>query len=293
MRPAATIVLIIMATALSGAAGLIPATAQAFDRYAQSAEQQMQSELRSGDSLIINRSPNREELYRRLRSGAVLIDSVPGKPVQVAGGLIHHWNATAFIPGATLAQVLPVVQDYDHLPSYYSPEVVSSRLLARDGDHFTIFMRLRKKKVVTAMFDTEYDVHFYTLDPAHVYSVSHSTRVSEVANAGEPSERILPAGGDHGFLWRMNSYWRFAQTNDGVYVECEAISLTRDIPAGLGWLIGPFITRIPEESLKFTLEATRAAVQRKIGAARALTIPALPAKNAGKVGAPPVNPLTK
>jgi hypothetical protein len=40
----------------------------------------------------------------------------------------------------------------------------------------------------------------------------------------------------------------------------EAISLTREIPAGLGWLIRPFVTSVPQESLSFTLSRTRAAL---------------------------------
>ena len=46
----------------------------------------------------------------------------------------------------------------------------------------------------------------------------------------------------------------------GVYVQSEVVSLTRDIPTGLGWLIGPFVNSIPKESLTFTMEATRRAV---------------------------------
>ena len=50
------------------------------------------------------------------------------------------------------------------------------------------------------------------------------------------------------------------QADDGVYVQCEAISLTRDIPTGLGWLVRPFIENIPRESLGFTMRATAQAV---------------------------------
>ena len=52
------------------------------------------------------------------------------------------------------------------------------------------------------------------------------------------------------------------QVNDGVILQCEAISLTRDIPTGLGWMVGPFVTKIPRESLEFTMTATRAAVEQ-------------------------------
>jgi len=88
----------------------------------------------------------------------------------------------------------------------------------------------------------------------------NSTRVAEVESAGEPGEHEKPIGNDSGFLWRLNSYWRFWERDGGVYVQLEAVSLTRDIPEGLGWLIRPFIISIPRESLGFTLERTRAAL---------------------------------
>jgi hypothetical protein len=66
-------------------------------------------------------------------------------------------------------------------------------------------------------------------------------------------------------MWRLNSYWRFLEKDNGVYVQCEAISLTRDVPTGLNWLIGPFIESIPKESLEFTLQSTRNAVLRRSG----------------------------
>ena len=76
-------------------------------------------------------------------------------------------------------------------------------------------------------------------------------------NADSPNESEKPVGHDGGFLWRMNSYWAYVERDGGVYVECESVSLTRDIPTGLGWLIRPLVTGIPRESLQHTLEATR------------------------------------
>ena len=51
----------------------------------------------------------------------------------------------------------------------------------------------------------------------------------------------------------------------GAYVECRAISLTRDVPTGLGWIIAPIIQKLPGESLIHTLEATRQAILTKAG----------------------------
>jgi len=92
-----------------------------------------------------------------------------------------------------------------------------------------------------------------------------STRVQEVQDAGTSSERELPVGNDGGYLWRINSYWRFLERDGGVYVQCESVSLSRDIPFGLGWVVGPFVTSIPRESLTFTLETTRRVLQEGRG----------------------------
>jgi hypothetical protein len=83
-----------------------------------------------------------------------------------------------------------------------------------------------------------------------------------VENAGSPKEKVLPPDTGHGFLWRLSSYWRFQEREGGVYVECRAISLTRDVPFGLGWVIEPIIQNLPRESLINTLEATRRALRR-------------------------------
>jgi hypothetical protein len=61
----------------------------------------------------------------------------------------------------------------------------------------------------------------------------------------------------------METWWRMDERDGGVYVQSEVVSLTRDIPKGLGWLIGPFVNSIPKETLAFTLGATRKAVQGK------------------------------
>ena len=71
---------------------------------------------------------------------------------------------------------------------------------------------------------------------------------------------MLPPDTGYGFLWRLYSYWKFQERDSGVYIECRAISLTRDVPLGLGWIIEPIIQKLPQESLIKTLEATRQAL---------------------------------
>jgi hypothetical protein len=92
--------------------------------------------------------------------------------------------------------------------------------------------------------------------------VSKSIRIDEVENPGKPNEHALPPGTGQGFLWKLDTYWRFEERDGGTWVECEAISLTRDIPTGLNWLIHPIIRDLPKESLQNTLSQTRAAFAR-------------------------------
>jgi hypothetical protein len=241
-------------------------TIAAFDRYVELSGQRMKAEEQSSSFLRVDALPAEEgdAALARLKKGEVIIDRIEtldhARTIPVPGGMVHHWIGTAFIPGVTLAQTVAFLQDYDNQYKFYAPDVERSRLVARDGNNFKVFMRLRKK---IAILDTEYDVKYNWLSAHQATTRSLSTRISEVENAGQKNESKKPVGDDNGFMWRLNSYWRFAERDGGTYVQLEAISLTRDIPVGLGWLIGPFISSIPKESLEFTLSRTREALLRE------------------------------
>ncbi|MGC2105960.1 MAG: hypothetical protein WA647_12710, partial [Candidatus Acidiferrum sp.] len=138
-----------------------------------------------------------------------------------------------------------------------------SKIESRDGDHFRVFLRFRRHKVITVVLDTEHDIRYFHDAPGRAHSRSSAVRIAEVENPGKSDERELPPGEDGGYLWRMETWWRMEEGDGGVYVQSEVVSLTRDIPTGLGWLVGPFVTSIPKETLGFTLEATKKAVESK------------------------------
>jgi hypothetical protein len=251
------------------ASDLRPEAVQGFDRYIRLTEQRMAGELKAGGTFLwLDSLPesDRTGTDLRLKRGEVVSEKLHTPEASgsssTPGALIHHWVGTVFIPGASLRQVLALIQDYDHHDEYFSPDVLKSKTLEHHGDDFKVYLRLKKKKVVTVVLDTEYLVHYHSLDAARAYNESYSTRISEISHPGEADETASPDGKGEGFLWRLDSYWRFAEREGGVYVQCEAISLTRDIPTGLNWLIAPFIESIPRESLEFTLVSTRAAVIR-------------------------------
>jgi hypothetical protein len=265
--PFITIAAVLLASCSGRAVDLGPATDAAFNRYVQLSEQRMQSDMSSGSFLWADGLPpqQRQDVHDLLKRGEVVTQQLEtidrGASIPVPGGLIHHWIGVVFIPGVDLQRTLALLQNYDEHSRIYAPRVLRSKLIRRNGDDFEVFLRLRDRNVVTVVLDTEYDVHYVRLDPARACSQSYSTRVAEVERVGEKDERDKPVGHDNGYLWRLNSYWRFWQHDGGVYVQLEAISLTRDIPEGLGWLVRPFITSIPKESLVFTLSRTRDALQ--------------------------------
>lgn len=249
------------------AADLEPQTVDAFDRYVKLSQPQIDLNLDGhGAFLWVERLPDdrRAAADAQLQQGEVFIERLEtldsGKPIPCPGGMIHYWIGTVFIPRATLAQTLTLVQDYDHQQDIYRPDVVRSKILKHEGSDYLVNLRFYKKKIVTSVEDTDHQVHYSVLDASHAWSRSYTTRIQQVDNAGKPDEQLRPVGQGDGFLWRMNTYWRFEQKDGGTYVECQTISLTRDIPTGLGWLIGPYVNSVPRESLTFTLATTREAV---------------------------------
>jgi len=249
---------------------LRPATNAAFDRYVALTDQRNTHELQAGDQLLwVDSLPatDRATAYADLKQGQVKMSKLATRDngeIPVPGGMIHHWVGLAFIPGAHVDDVLTILEDYEHHSTYYAPDVERSKIESRDGDHFRVLLRFRRHKVVTVVLDTEHDVRYYRDSPRQAHSRSSTVRISQVENPGKSDEREKPAGNDDGFLWRMDTWWRLVERDGGVYVQSEVVSLTRDIPTGVAWLVRPFVTSIPEESLAFTMEATRKAVELRI-----------------------------
>jgi hypothetical protein len=235
------------------AAELKPQTMEAFDRYVRQAEQRLDART---TFLWADESPARAQ---RVRQGDIVIEPLVGKgDLSVSGGLVHDWVGAVFIAGRSLQKTISLMQDYDH--KTYHQEVVGSRIVARNGNDIEAFMRLRKHKVITVVLDTWHDIHYVPIDETRWRSRSTTTKIAEVEGAGTPEEKILPPGTGQGFLWKLNTYWRFEERDGGTWVECEAVSLTRDVPTGLGWLIEPIIRTLPRESLESTLRETRKAL---------------------------------
>jgi len=263
-----------MALALQGllvpgllAVELKPKTVEAYERYVGRAERRMNEQLRSGGAYLwidTLPAPRRKSVHAQLRSNHIFIQQQQpqedGKPVSIPDGWVHHWVGVIFIPGATLLQVLAVLQDYDHHWKIYAPDVRRSKLIRRDGDDFQVYVQFFQKSVRTAVINVEFHARYFPIGASRVFSRSQTTRVAELENPGQPDEREYALGQGHGYLWRLNSYWRLEQKDGGVYTELEYIALSRSAPTGFGWLVNPIARRISRESLSRLLQATRVAV---------------------------------
>lgn len=244
------------------AARLSPSAERAFDDYVAGMETRLASRhARPATYLsVFNTAADRAAVERLLTSGAIQSEPVNGGTWRVDGALLHHWRAAAFVPGATANDMLALLRDYDHLDRYYAPTVVSSRVLKESGGAVALAMRLKEQLGLTIVLDTEYSFEAHLSGKDRGSSISRSTHVWQIDNPGTSHEHRRDEGRDDGFLWRLNSYWSFALMGDGLVIECEAVSLTRDVPMGLGWLMTPIISNFPRTSLEFTLKATKDAL---------------------------------
>jgi hypothetical protein len=261
------IVLTVAGTRSTTAVTLEQRTIAAFDRYVAETRRQSDPSLSDPDRFLWVDGDPRGRDVTGLRSGEIVIGrletKINGKKIDTPDGLVHHWVGVVFVPGATVDQAVTLLQNYNTHGEVYKPNVARSKLLERDGDRFRIYLRFYTKKVLTVVVNTEHEARFNRAGSDRAYSRIVSTRIAEVENPDTPDEREKPVGNDGGYLWRLNSDWRFLERDGGTYVQCESITLTRSVPFGLGLIIRPFITGIPRESLMFTLERTRTVLSQR------------------------------
>jgi hypothetical protein len=239
-----------------------PAAVSAFNLYSNAVESRLAQQHRSPTAFLASSAFNHKNVERRLGSGKLIIERLtPLTGSNLSGALLHHWRGTAFAPGAQAANFEHLLRDFRSYPRHFSPQVLDARILTQQGDHAAVSMRVRQRHVITVVMDTTYDLTFGRLDAQHGYSNSQSTRIVEIASPGTSTERVLNATEEHGFLWRLNTFWSYEERDGGLYLQIEAVSLTRSIPPGLEWAIRGYVESIPREALEFTLRSGRSALQ--------------------------------
>jgi hypothetical protein len=238
-----------------------PEAIAGFNAYVKTVESRLAQQHQSRDGFLAPPSTPQEE--KRLHQGELIIEPItPVTGSALPGALLHDWRGTAFAPGATVADFEQLMKNISAYPQYFAPEVLQAKLLTQRGDRLQAFMRVRQHHVITVVMDTTYDITFSRLDAQHGYSLSRSTKISEIESPGGAAEHTVPAGEEHGFLWRQNTYWTYEEGDGGLYMQIESVSLSRSVPTGLNWIVQPFIEKIPRESLEFTLRSTCNALRK-------------------------------
>jgi hypothetical protein len=258
---AASLLLLVLGPALSCAAALQFQTLEAWDRHIEQAKARMSSRLGGGARFLwVDEAPDRAQ---RARSGEILVAPVNGiGRIEVPNGLIHDWIGAAFFPHTTIDDIFATTNKYACYKDFFAPTVIDSKLLSRNGNESSFSMRWVKKALfVTTVMDADFRACYLRRSEKAWYGFVWSTRMQDVVNDGQSSELKLPPGTGSGFIWRLFSISRFEERDGGVYVELEAMALSRSVPAYLKWLVNPAISRLSRSSLVTSLSQTREAVQ--------------------------------
>jgi putative flippase GtrA len=266
-RATAVTMILVMAGSASAEpleAILQPKTAQGFARYAAAVESRIERELRDNEPFldIERQAPAQlDKTMAALRRGEVVVSRAVARDgsaseIEVDGGMINHWRGTAYIPNVKLDVLLKTLQE-PQSDKHKQEDVISSRVVQVGENSQKLYLRLKRTKLITVVYDTEYDTTYRRVAADRALSSSISTKIVEIENAGTPQERALPEGNDHGFMWRLYSYWRYKQIGDGVAVEVESLTLSRNLPFLFTPFLRPVVNSTARDSITRTLSSMR------------------------------------
>jgi hypothetical protein len=246
------------------AASLEPITSKEWEEYVESASVRMEQRLTPGKTFLwVDEGPDR---LARVRAGDVAVSPLGAQsPKRVPSGLIHDWVGAVFIAHATMRDVLDVVGDYARYKDWYQPTVIDSKVIttSKATDRFSMLL-VNKSLFLKTAFDTDYESCYIHVDDRRGYSVSRTTRIQEIEEYGAATQHVLHEGEGSGIVWGLFGIARYMERDGGVYIELEAIGLSRDIPASLRWLVEPIVRRVSRGSLSATLRQTANAVRLQV-----------------------------
>jgi hypothetical protein len=242
---------------------LSPEQLKAWDEYITNADARVRARLATGELFLW--ADQAADRRARLRRGEIVVFPLADHGIiKIHNGLIHDWFGAVFIPNTTIESVLTLLHDYDHYKDYYAPTVAASKNLACGATEQEFSMLWRQKiLLVNAALQAEYRSRDFEVNDRRWYSIAGTTRVQEIENYGEAGRRLLPPGHGSGFIWRLHSIARYEERDGGVYLELEAIGLTRDIPFSLRWFVNPIVDRLSRNSVITSLRQTRDAVETR------------------------------
>jgi len=245
--------------------GLKPETVAGWDHYVEATHARRVTELADATRfLAADFTSDGVKDRQRAMAGEIVIHEAQatkdarGAHIDVPSALVHHWRGLVFIPRATVAGALEALGTAP--PP--QPDVVRSQVLARGGDTMRVFLRIKWAGIISVTYDTVHEIQFLRYSTDRAASESVATRIAEIRHPGAADEQEVAPGNDHGFLWRLNSSWRYQAVPGGIIAECESLTLSRRVPLGLGFLVGPIVDHTAKDSMQRTLAALKAYLGR-------------------------------
>ena len=243
IRPFSIAVLIFTYTYNASAAHYSSATLAAWDQQVLKARRQLERETQDPNAFLI------------ADKSAPAIDSTEPSGHPIPEGLIHHWFGTALIPHANAAALLAVLQNYEAYPQLFPPALMEALLMDHDGGVYTYRLKFIQKALgYRSGLLGNFQSRYVALDAGTGYVVTDALKFTELQNPGKPNERELSLAESKGFMERSLSIMRYRQTNEGVIVRIESITLSRDVPGSIRWLVNPFIRRFARQTMSSTLD---------------------------------------
>jgi len=259
LRVFAVILLAAAVPVAAAAARLQPETIEAWDAYIANTEDRIEREVQSESGFLIQDfCAKPQETRRKILEGGVVVAPMEtidgeGNGIPIPDGRIHHWRGSIFLPGVGLEEYLHRALN----PSEEGPhqsEVLEYRILEKKPYELKVFIKMVRRRFVLLAYNTEHHITYRRYGDGRASGRSEATKIAEIVELGKPHEREKPVGRDRGFLWRLNSYWRFEEVEGGLIVEGESMLLSRDIPGILKPVIEALIRRSAHEMIANTLE---------------------------------------
>lgn len=243
-------------------ASLEQTTSDIWEDYLHSARARLVGSAYPGNAFLwVDADPTR---LARVRAGEIIVAPVGlQSPTRIQSGLIHDWRGATFITNATLKQSLLVVCDYAKFKDFYRPTVVDSRVIATSQNKDRFSLRLMDALLPRTALDIDFESDYFHLDDRRAYGISQATRIQEIDGYGTACQRTLNEGEGYGIVWRLFTFTRFVERDGGVYIEIEAIGLSRDIPASLRWIVEPIVHRVSQASLTASLREMASAIHSR------------------------------
>ena len=258
-------VLALLGIQTASAAILSAESIAAWKAYTQAARLEVQQ--RAGAIGHFLRIDETEGIGDKVRQGEPVVFPVGHNPHKVPSALVHDWVGGTFIPNVRTEDILTTVRDYSRYREFYHPAVIESKLLNKEElrDRFSLVLMNRSLISNTAL-DGEYESSYVRVDESRSYCITETSRMHEIENYGTAQQRVRLQGEESGLIWKLFSITKFEERDGGVYIELEAIALSREIPASLRWVATPIVCHVSKNSLSTSLQQLTDAVNARIAA---------------------------